>query len=238
MYCPDYYWAEDAICGIQRMLRALSKHRLLAILSAHGFERYFCGRGGGGTIKSRTTTERRDASNDTRVKSRLWRGERGRPGATTILRPPTYASDSPHVFPSMEAVHSLQYLVMDLLASSIPARLNQFRAATESNTVITKRLYLVKCEYRAPLRALWEGCMNLNAAPRIELVERYLRDYHGANGTKIGEDGSEGIGGDGGVGAAGKISVGSRKKSGSSSTEAAKKTAIQQQREKLEVSAT
>jgi hypothetical protein len=138
----------------------------------------------------------------------------------------------------MEAVHSLQYLVMDLLASSIPARLNQFRAATESNTVITKRLYLVKCEYRAPLRALWEGCMNLNAAPRIELVERYLRDYHGANGTKIGEDGSEGIGGDGGVGAAGKISVGSRKKSGSSSTEAAKKTAIQQQREKLEVSAT
>ena len=233
LYCPDYSWAEDAICGCQRLLRSLSKHRFLTLVSAHGWERY-CGGGGGGSIKSRMPTKG--------ARDRKRRGGSGR--HAKVMHPPTYASDSPHVFPSLEAVHSLQFLVMELLASSIPARLNQFRAATESNAVVSKRLYLVKCEYRAPLRALWESCNNLNAAPRIALVERYLRDYHG---LKVREGGSEGVvvaagGGGGEIGGAdgggGTGLGGSRKKGGPSSTEVAKKTAIQLQIEKLEVSAT
>ncbi|KAL3776708.1 hypothetical protein ACHAW5_005577 [Stephanodiscus triporus] len=221
LYCPDYYWADDAICACQRLLKALSKHRFLTLASAHGWERYHVGT---------ATAERR-----------RWRGgegdrrrSRGGGPAAAIVRPPTYAIDEPHVFPSLEAAHSLRYLVSELLASSIPARLNQFRAATESNAVVSKRLYLVKCEYRAPLRALWESCTNLNAAPRIELVERYLRDYHG---IKVKEGVLEGGGGGeagGASGGGGKGLGGSRKKSGPSSMEFAKKTAIQQQREKLE----
>jgi len=223
LYCPDYCWAEDAIGGCQRLLRSLSKHRFLTLVSAHGWERY-CG-GGGGSIKSRMPTK------NARDRKRWSKSGRH----AKVMHPPTYASDAPHVFPSLEAVHSLQFLVMELLASSIPARLNQFRAATESNAVVSKRLYLVKCEYRAPLRALWESCVNLNAAPRIALVERYLHDYHG---LKVREGGSEGGGECVAGGGGGKGMGGSRKKGGPSSTEVTKETAIQQQREKLEVSAT
>jgi hypothetical protein len=162
------------------------------------------------------------------------------------MHPPTYASNAPHIFPFLKAVHSLQFLVMELLASTIPARLNQFRAATESNAVVLKRLYLVKCEYRAPLRALWESCVNLNAAPRIALVKRYLRNYHGLKvregtleGAVVTAGGGSGGGEFGGAGGGGGKGLGgSRKKGGTSSTEVTKKMAIQLQREKLEVSPT
>ena len=96
-----------------------------------------------------------------------------------ILYPPTYASNTPHPFPSLEAVHALKYIVSDLLSTSLPSHLNQFRAAVEANAVVTKRLYLVKCEYRAPIRAHMESWMALKAAPKLELVERYLKEFHG-----------------------------------------------------------
>lgn len=236
LYCPDYCWAEDMSGGCHRLLRTLSKHRFLTLVSAaHGWDRYI-GYGAGGRRWGSTTTKDRQRR---RVR------KSGRSTTTTtinttiVMHPPTYASNDPHAFPSLEAVHSLQYLVLDLLSSAIPCHLNQFRAAVESNAVVSKRLYLVKCEYRAPLRALWESCNNLNAAPKIELVERYLRDYHSTSsegGGGVG--GGEGGGGGGGsaCGGGGKgLGSGSRKKGGSSSMEVAKKTPIQQQREKLEI---
>ncbi|KAK1747177.1 hypothetical protein QTG54_002521 [Skeletonema marinoi] len=88
---------------------------------------------------------------------------------THIIPTPTYASGTPHPFPSLEAVHCLQYLVSELLHTSIPSSINKFRAATEANAVVSKRLYLVKCEYRAPMRALWESYTALNAAPSWNL---------------------------------------------------------------------
>ncbi|KAL9189197.1 hypothetical protein ACHAXT_011687 [Thalassiosira profunda] len=186
LYCPDYHWADDAIGGCQRLVKALSKHRFVTLVAANGWDRMCPTK-----AKSATTSS-----------------------GSAFIQAPTYASASPHVFSSLEAVHSLQYLVSELLASSVPGRLNQFRAATESNAVVSKRLYLVKCEYRAPLRALFESYEALNAAPKADLVERYLNEYH---------QGSAGE-------SAGKGS-GLRRKG---SAESSKKSAVQHQKEKLE----
>eukprot|EP00986_Skeletonema_menzelii_P005148 scaffold1812_cov153-Skeletonema_menzelii.AAC.14 len=196
LYCPDYTWADDAIGACQRSLKILSKHRFLTLVATNGWDRYI--------------------SNTTMSASPQQDGVHSIPT-------PTYASATPHPFPSLEAVHCLQYLVSELLQTSIPSSINKFRAATEANAVVSKRLYLVKCEYRAPMRALWESYTALNAAPRLELVERYLRDYHG---VKPGEeqDTSPSHGG--------KSNVLKKKLS----SDASKKSALllQQQREKME----
>lgn len=81
------------------------------------------------------------------------------------------------------------------------------------------------------MRALLESYTSLNAAPKVELVERYLRDYHG---VKIGEKGNADpvSSSSSAEGTTGSKSALKRK----GSTEVTKKSAIQQQREKLEVS--
>ena len=139
-----------------------------------------------------------------------------------IQYPPTYASSTPHPFPSLEAVHALKYIVSDLLSTSLPSHLNQFRAAVEANAVVTKRLYLVKCEYRAPIRAHMESWMALQAAPKLELVERYLKEFHGvdADGGSSHPQTSNS-----------KSNTTRRKNSNSSNTEA---SALQKQRDSLE----
>ncbi|KAL7546857.1 hypothetical protein ACHAWF_010182 [Thalassiosira exigua] len=194
--CPDHPWADDAAGACARMLRALSRHRLATTpAAAHGWDRLVAAAGDGG---DGATDHDDDDDEDVRV-----------------ARAPTHASRDPHPFPSLEAIHALRYLLSEVLPRDVPSALNRFRAAAEANAVVTKRLYLVKCEYRAPLRALWESRANLTAAPKASLVERYLRDYHSVDSS----------GADGG----GKAF---RRKG---SIEATKKTAIQQQRDKLEV---
>ena len=197
LYCPDYTWADDAIGACQRSLKILSKHRFLTLVATNGWDRY-------------TSNTAMPVSSE-------------QDGVHTIPTP-TYASATPHPFPSLEAVHCLQYLVSELLQTSIPSSINKFRAATEANAVVSKRLYLVKCEYRAPMRALWESYTALNAAPRLELVERYLRDYHG---VKPGEEQDTSSSSHGG-----KSNVLKKKLS----SDASKKSALllQQQREKME----
>ena len=142
-----------------------------------------------------------------------------------VIPTPMYASSTPHPFPSLEAVHCLQYLVSELLHTSIPSSINKFRAATEANAVVSKRLYLVKCEYRAPMRALWESYTALNAAPRLELVEAYLRDYHGVKSGEDQDSSSAQVGG------SGRSSILKKKLS---SDERKLSVLLQQQREKME----
>ena len=222
LYCPDYYWADESIGLCHRLLKSLSKHRFVTLISTHGWDRY--------TTTATTETELMKKKKKQKMEDDM---------LGTYMIPPTHASCTPHVFPSLEAIHALQYLMTELLPNTIPSRINQFRAAVESNAVVSKRLYLVKCEYRAPMRALWESYMNLNAAPKITLVERYLRDYHGV--TKIGSGGSGSGGGfsslDGSGRSVSEGGSGSSKSSGlrrKGSTDVAKKSALQQQREKLE----
>jgi hypothetical protein len=65
-------------------------------------------------------------------------------------------------------------LLLQLLNSDIPARLVQFRAAMEADSAVSKRLYLVKCEYRAPFRAFLEAHQAVQRAPNLGLVNEYL----------------------------------------------------------------
>lgn len=65
-------------------------------------------------------------------------------------------------------------LLMKLLETDIPTRLLQFRTAMEADSVVSKRLYLVKSEYRAPFRAFLEGHQTVHKAPSLGLVTEYL----------------------------------------------------------------
>mmetsp|Transcript_5139 Transcript_5139/g.14464 ORF Transcript_5139/g.14464 Transcript_5139/m.14464 type:complete len:547 (+) Transcript_5139:431-2071(+) len=65
-------------------------------------------------------------------------------------------------------------LLLQLLLIDVSCRLSQFRAALEAESVVSKRLYLVKCEYRAPLRAFWEAHSSVQRAPSLKLVEEKL----------------------------------------------------------------
>jgi hypothetical protein len=62
-----------------------------------------------------------------------------------------------------------------LVLQDIPMRLHQFRTAVEANGVVSKRLYLVKCEYRAPFRAFLEAHQTVQRAPSIIMVDEYLQ---------------------------------------------------------------
>lgn len=66
------------------------------------------------------------------------------------------------------------YLLQQLLHTDLPTRLMQFRAAMEADSVVTKRLYLVKCEYRASFRAFLEAHHSVLKAPSIQVVEDIL----------------------------------------------------------------
>lgn len=65
-------------------------------------------------------------------------------------------------------------VVLLLLRHDLPAKLYQFRVAAEADGVVIKRLYLVKCEYRAPFRAFLEAHQSIQKAPSIALVDASL----------------------------------------------------------------
>jgi hypothetical protein len=67
------------------------------------------------------------------------------------------------------------HILRMLVFQDIPMRLYQFRTAVEANGVVSKRLYLVKCEYRAPFRAFLEAHQSVQRAPSISMVDEY---YH------------------------------------------------------------
>lgn len=65
-------------------------------------------------------------------------------------------------------------LLTQLVLSDLPTRLLQFRTAMEAEAVVSKRLYLVKCEYRAPFRAFLEAHQSVLRAPSLTLLEEYV----------------------------------------------------------------
>lgn len=76
-------------------------------------------------------------------------------------------------------------LLQSLVQQDIPVRLHQFRAAIETNSSITKRLYLVKCEYRAPFRAFLEAHQTVQRAPSLKLVESYISGEETKDDTSL-----------------------------------------------------
>lgn len=73
-------------------------------------------------------------------------------------------------------------MLLQLVKEDIPVRLHQFRAAVEANSVVSKRLYLVKCEYRAPFRAFLEAHQSVQRAPTVTMVDDY-RNYLSQNSS-------------------------------------------------------
>lgn len=65
-------------------------------------------------------------------------------------------------------------ILLKLVKDDIPVRLHQFRAGCEADSVVSKRLYLVKCEYRAPFRAFLEAHQSVQRAPTVAMVDEYL----------------------------------------------------------------
>jgi len=65
-------------------------------------------------------------------------------------------------------------LLVNLIRRDLKMRLHQFRIATESNSVVLKRLYLVKCEFRAPFRAFLEAHQTVQRAPSLDLVQEFM----------------------------------------------------------------
>ena len=64
-----------------------------------------------------------------------------------------------------------------LIQLDLPTKLCQFRTAVESEALTLKRLYLVKCEYRAPFRSFLESLSLLLELPSRVLIEKYI-DLH------------------------------------------------------------
>ena len=88
-------------------------------------------------------------------------GSAGSGSGDSLVRLPSSVSD---------AVNT----VLLLLRHDLPAKLYKFRVAAEADGVLIKRLYLVKCEYRAPFRAFLEAHQSVQKAPSIALVDSCL----------------------------------------------------------------
>lgn len=63
-------------------------------------------------------------------------------------------------------------ILIELLRKTLPLRLHQFRSSIEADSVVIKRLYIIKCEYRAPFRGFLEAHENVQRVPRLEAIER------------------------------------------------------------------
>lgn len=64
----------------------------------------------------------------------------------------------------------------NMVHTEIPHGLARFRAAFQADATVLKRLYLIKCEYRAPFRAYLEAHYSVMRAPGLALVEQLLQE--------------------------------------------------------------
>ncbi|KAL3941677.1 MAG: hypothetical protein SGARI_000519 [Bacillariaceae sp.] len=84
------------------------------------------------------------------------------------------SSQMPSAATAMPDTERQTTILRNLIQDDIPVRLYQFRQAMEAEVVVTKRLYLVKSEYRVPFRSFLEAHQSLLRAPPMELVDQYL----------------------------------------------------------------
>lgn len=102
---------------------------------------------------------------------------------TTNSRLPTDATTT-NLMPKTELQSAI---LLQLIQDDIPMRLYQFRQAMEADVVVTKRLYLVKSEYRVPFRSFLESHQSLLRAPPMELVDRFLMQHNSSSSSDTGK---------------------------------------------------
>mmetsp|Transcript_37669 Transcript_37669/g.91622 ORF Transcript_37669/g.91622 Transcript_37669/m.91622 type:complete len:720 (+) Transcript_37669:1-2160(+) len=162
LHCPDYIWTDDVYQSCQRSIKSLDRHSVMDASRAqalHGSSGLFDfttfvphGGGSGGGSGGGGGYNRKNQQIDV-----------------------TSAGKNGQVEISSEIGRQIRILVQ-LIEDDLPTRLYQFRQASETDAVVTKRLYLVKCEYRAPLRAFWDAHQSLLRAPPIAVVDSYLEE--------------------------------------------------------------
>mmetsp|Transcript_47954 Transcript_47954/g.53684 ORF Transcript_47954/g.53684 Transcript_47954/m.53684 type:complete len:716 (+) Transcript_47954:151-2298(+) len=194
LYCPDFVWADDVYFACQKWIRNLDKHPLVQIsyyikhrndsslinptslltnTSPQGNTGSKSTKGAGS--KSRTSSRNSNNTGSDHPPRSQQQRRRRKQEQEDKERPPQWKS-LPKVTESGTELESQVLILVKLVQHDLPLRLYQFKAAMEAEAVVTKRLYLVKCEYRAPFRAFLEAHQNLLRAPPMELVDCYLNE--------------------------------------------------------------
>lgn len=197
IYCPDFVWADDVYFACQKWIRNIDKHPLVEIsyyikhrdnpsvidptsiltdTSPQGNTGTSSKstKGSGSKSKSssknsnNTSSDHPQRGQQQRRRRKQEQEEKERPSQQWKLRP--------KVSESWVELENHVLVLVKLVQQDLPLRLYQFKAAMEAEAVVTKRLYLVKCEYRAPFRSLLESHQNLLRAPPMELVDCYLNE--------------------------------------------------------------
>ncbi len=192
LFCPDFVWADDVYLACRKWIRSLDKHPLVQISyymkhhddpsvvdptnlltiqktkqqgkhTSKGTKSKTHNKNNYNSSNSNNNNNNNSNNNSTDKRRRKQESSSGK------RRSPKYAGDDP-IYEEME----MQAMILvQLVQHDLPLRLYQFRSAMEADAVVTKRLYLVKCEYRAPFRAFLEAHQNILRAPPMELVEHY-----------------------------------------------------------------
>lgn len=162
LYCPDYVWADDVCSACQRWIRNLDKHPLVMKNSVDAIT----------TLASPAPT----GGGGGKIGAKGGGGGSGGGGAASALDIAIHGDSC--LGPETDRQAGL---LVQLIEDDLPIRLYQFRQAMEAEAVVTKRLYLVKCEYRAPFRAFLEAHQSLLRAPPMQLVDDYLEQHDKAN---------------------------------------------------------
>lgn len=141
LHCPDYIWADDVYQACQRWIKSLDRHPVIDASRSKSLHR-------SGVLFDKTTFV---------LPASLGGGGSGGAGKKYSSYPLHGAGDilsdgQPGASP--EIGRQIRILVQ-LIEDDLPTRLYQFRQACETDAVVTKRLYLVKCEYRAVSLIFW-----------------------------------------------------------------------------------
>ena len=199
LYCPDYVWADDAMLHCQRMIRSIMKHDTMDCII--DFVLQMKANPSNVLFGQKNVYPMDETGNGSRF------GD-DQSGLSSIFLPFLSLSSSPS---SSSAISSstgissyenqkqreklllLLTNILTLLKNDIPLRLHQFRCGIESDTAVTKRLYLLKNECRAPFRVFLEGHDHLQRVPDKLLVNQYigLHEKYGELGSGSGGGGDD-----------------------------------------------
>jgi len=91
------------------------------------------------------------------------------------------------LFLGKSSSRSLQIVgnILSLLRHDLNVKLKSFRYAIEADSAVSKRLYLIKNEYRAPFRAYLESFVKVQQAPNLNVVDDYLQLHQDENKANI-----------------------------------------------------
>ncbi len=189
LFCPDFVWADDVYLACRKWIKSLDKHPLVQIsyyMKHHDdtmvdptnlltIQKKGSSSSNNNNKNTKSSGSKSSKTNKNSSNSSTDKRRRKQESSSGKRRNPRYSGDDP----TYEEMEMQAMILVQLVQHDLPLRLFQFRSAMEADAVVTKRLYLVKCEYRAPFRAFLEAHQNILRAPPMELVEHYLN----ADGT-------------------------------------------------------